>query len=256
METNPIILDREDDGRIAIVRLNRPSKRNALNAATKSAMRDAFAALAEDRGVRVVIVTGSGAAFAAGSDIAELRNFTAEDAMRGHPSGLFRQVEDFPHPVVAAVNGLAIGGGLELALACDLRIAARGAKFGLPEVDLGTFPVAGATYRLMRLVGVGRAKELIYTGRTFGADEALAMRLVEEVVDDADLMERARDMARRIAMGGDLATRMCKAAMNAAARGEPLEGLLEVVMTGVLNGTEERKQRMDDFLEKRGKWAR
>ena len=251
-----IRLHREDEGRIAVITLTRIAKRNALDRATAIQFGDALRQLKDDRTVRVLIITGTDNCFGGGSDIKELRDRDVEDTLRYHPSPLFLNVEDFPHPVIAAINGMAIGGGLELAMACDIRIAVRSATFGLPEIDIGTFPVAGATYRLVRLVGEGRAKELIYTGRMFGADEARAMNLVEEVVEDHELMERSREMARRIASGSSLAVRLSKLAMNAAARGEALEGVLEVVMTLVLNGSEERKERMTDFLEKRGKWAK
>jgi enoyl-CoA hydratase len=251
-----IRVDLHDEGTIAVITLTRIAKRNALNRATSVQLREAIRRLADDRVVRALIITGTEKCFAAGSDIRELRDRDVEDTLRFHPSPLFLEVEDFPHPVIAAINGMAVGGGIELAMACDIRLAVRSATFGLPELDIGTFPVAGATYRLVRIVGVGRAKELIYTGRMFGADEALAMNLVEELVDEDALLPRAFEMARRIASGSSLSVRMSKLAMNATMRGEPLEGVLEVMMTLVLNGSDERKQRMGDFLEKRGRWAK
>jgi enoyl-CoA hydratase len=252
-DKSPIRIEREDDGRIAVLVVDRPEKRNALDKATVDAFRAALRELREDPALRAVVVTGVEKSFVAGADIAEMRERRAEDALRAINSTLFREVEDFPRPVVAAINGFALGGGCELALACDLRVAARSAKLGQPEVGLGILPGAGGCYRLMRLVGLGRAKELIYTGRVISADEAHAIGLVEEVVDDGKARERALELARSIAAQAPLAVRMAKAAMNAAARGEPGEVLLESTMQAVLFETDEKKRRMTEFLDKRGK---
>ena len=182
-----------------------------------------------------------------------MRDRKAEDALRAINSTLFREVEEFPRPVIAAINGFALGGGCELALACDLRVAARSAKLGQPEVGLGILPGAGGCYRLMRLVGLGRAKELIFTGRVITADEAFAIGLVEEVVDDGKARDRALDLARSIASQAPLAVRFAKAAMNSAARGEPTEVLLESTMQAVLFESDEKRRRMTEFLEKKKK---
>ena len=252
-EKPAVRLEREDDGRVVVLIVDRPEKRNALDRATVDAFRAALRELREDAALRALVVTGVERAFVAGADIAEMRERRAEDALRAINSTLFREVEDFPRPVIAAINGFALGGGCELALACDLRIAARSAKLGQPEVGLGILPGAGGCYRLMRLVGLGRAKELIFTGRVLGADEALALGLVEEVVEDDRLRARAVELARQIAAQAPLAVRLAKAALNAAARGEPGELLLESTMQAVLFETDEKRRRMTEFLEKRAK---
>jgi enoyl-CoA hydratase len=252
-EKNPIRVEREENGRIAVLVVDRPEKRNALDKATVDAFRVALRELRDDAELRVVVVTGVEKSFVAGADIAEMRDRKAEDALRAINSTLFREVEEFPRPVIAAINGFALGGGCELALACDLRVAARSAKLGQPEVGLGILPGAGGCYRLMRLVGLGRAKELIFTGRVITADEAFAIGLVEEVVDDGKARDRALDLARSIAAQAPLAVRFAKAAMNSAARGEPTEVLLESTMQAVLFESEEKRRRMTEFLEKKKK---
>lgn len=251
-EKSPVRIERED-GQVAVVVVDRPEKRNALDYATVAALRAALNELREDKGIHAVVLTGVDKSFVAGADIAEMRERRAEDALRAINSSLFREVEDFPRPVVAAINGFALGGGSELALACDIRIAAANAKLGQPEVGLGIIPAAGGCYRLARLVGLGRAKDLIFTGRVIGADEALAIGLVEEVVAEGQARARALAVAREIAKQAPLAVRVAKAAMNAFARGESAEVLLESSLQGILYETDEKRRRMTDFLEKRSK---
>jgi enoyl-CoA hydratase len=255
-EKSPIRVEREDGGRIVILTVDRPEKRNALDKATVAEIRAALATLREDSSLRVLVITGTERSFVSGADIGEMRERRASDALLAINSTLMRDVEDFPRPVIAAINGFALGGGCELALACDVRIAARSAKLGQPEVALGIIPGAGGCYRLVRAVGVGRAKELIYTGRVLDAEEALAIGLVEEVVEDEKLRSRAFELARTIADQAPLAVRMAKSAMNAAIRGEPNEILLESTMQAVLFETEEKTRRMTEFLEKRTKGAK
>ena len=251
-EKSPVRIDRED-GQVAVIVIDRPEKRNALDLATIEALRAALHELRADPHVHAVVLTGVDKSFVAGADIAEMRERRAEDALRAINSSLFREVEDFPRPVIAAINGYALGGGCELALACDIRIAQTSAKLGQPEVGLGIIPAAGGCYRLARLVGLGRAKELIFSGRVISADEALAIGLVEEVVADGQARARAVTLAREIAKQAPLAVRVAKAALNAFARGSTPEVLLESSLQGILYETEDKQRRMTEFLEKRAK---
>jgi enoyl-CoA hydratase len=250
--TSPVRIEREE-GNVALLVVDRPEKRNALDRATVEAFRAALRELKEDPTVHALVVTGVDKSFVAGADIAEMRERRAEDALRAINASLFREVEDFPRPVIAAINGFALGGGCELALACDVRIAAKSAKLGQPEVGLGIIPAAGGCYRLARVVGLGRAKELIFTGRVITADEALAIGLVEEVVADGEARTRALALARDMAKQAPMAVRLAKSALNAFARGESPEVLLESTIQAVLYETEDKKKRMTDFLEKRSK---
>ena len=197
--TEPLTLTR--DGAIAVLTLNRPDRMNAVDTALLAALRAAVDACWGDRAIRAVIVTGAGEkAFCAGADLKERAGMTP-DEVRRFLKGIreaMSELENLPKPVIAAVNGLALGGGTELALACDIRLAADTATMGLTETTLAIIPGAGGTQRLPRLVGKGRAKELIFTGRKVDAAEALAIGLVEEVVPAAGLMDRARALAARI----------------------------------------------------------
>lgn len=252
--SEPIRIEREP-GNVAVVVVDRPEKRNALDLATVNAFHAVLGELREDKEALAIVLTGTGPSFVAGADIAEMRDRRSEDALRAINSTLFRAVEDFPRPVVAAINGHALGGGCELALACDVRIAAKNAKLGQPEVGLGILPGGGACYRLARVVGLGRAKELIFTGRVITADEALAIGLVEEVVAEGQARTRAVALAQEMAKQAPLAVRLAKAALNAFARGGPNEVLLESTLQAVLFDTDEKRRRMDAFLEKRSKKA-
>jgi enoyl-CoA hydratase len=202
--------------------------------------------------VGVLIISGAGGkAFAAGADIAELRERTHRESLQAILSSVFRKIEDAPFPTIAAVVGYAIGGGCELCLSCDLRVVGESAKFGQPETALGIMPAAGATQRLPRLVGVGRAKEIIFTGEMVDARRALQIGLVNRVVPDDEVLAEAVRIARRILEQGRLAVRLAKAAINAS-RSAPLEvGLwLESVSQGILFDTEEKRRRMTEFLER------
>jgi enoyl-CoA hydratase len=241
----------EVSGGIAVVTLNRPDKRNALNLEMVRALHDALGSLEGDAGLRAVIVTGAGDHFAAGADIAELRERRAGDALASINGALFNRVEDLAVPVIAAVRGFALGGGCELAVACDLRVAGASARLGQPEVGLGILPGAGATHRLPRLVGLGRAKELILTGRLVTADEALAMGLVNRVVDDAQVLDRARDLAAGIAEQGADAVRLAKLALNAQRHGLEAGRILESAAQALLFESAEKERRMTDFLDRK-----
>jgi enoyl-CoA hydratase len=240
---------------ILTVTVDRPKLLNALNAHTVAEIGQAFEAARNDDSVKVVIVTGGGEkAFVAGADINELAQMTPitgkETAEKGQR--VFRAIEKFPKPVIAAVNGFALGGGCELALACHIRIASDKAQLGLPEVSLGIIPGYGGTQRMARLLGKGKALELILTGDRIKADEAERIGLVNKVVPADQLMSVAEEMARTIAKRGPLAVR---AAIEAVMSGSEMpfdEGqLLEAALFGLLASTEDMKEGMGAFLEKR-----
>jgi enoyl-CoA hydratase len=236
---------------IARLGIARPETRNAINVEVRDEMSAHLDRLAQDDSVRALILYGEGGkAFAGGADIVELKARTHRDAFFAFNAALFQKVEDFPRPTVAVVEGYALGGGLELALACDVRVAGRGAKLGLPEVTLGLFPGAGGTWRLPRLVGLGRAREMIFTGRVISAEEAREIRLVEHVVDEGRAMDRALELCLKIAENSPLAVQVAKAALNAAARGaDPAS--IEKLGQALLFDSPDKQQRMTAFLEKR-----
>src|SRR5713226_3855418 len=206
----------EKRGRIAIVTVNRPDKLNALNIATRNDILAAFEQLEHDDEVRVVIITGAGEkAFIAGADINEFAGMTAikqRTVMKGRRA--FDSVEDFPKPVIAMINGFALGGGCELALSCDIRIASSKAKLGQPEIKLGIIPGGGGTQRLTRLIGEGKAMELILTGDLIDASHAKEIGLVNTVVPVADLRSTVVELATRIADKSPIALRMAKDAVK------------------------------------------
>jgi enoyl-CoA hydratase len=238
---------------IAEVVLNRPAARNAINLPMAQALQAALEDLSRREDVRVVILTGAGdKAFAAGADIADLYARTSREALLSINARLFQGVEEFPLPTVAAIRGYALGGGLELALACDIRIAADDAKLGLPEVSLGIFPAAGGTRRLPRLIGDGLARELVFTGRIVNADEALRIGLVNRVVPSGRLEEEARALAAEIAKNGELALRMAKLSLLATARGVDSDAI-EKAAQALLFDSPEKATRMQAFLDRKKK---
>lgn len=243
------------DGAVATITVNRPDKLNALDRTTLDELEQAFATQRADAGVLAVILTGAGEkAFVAGADIGELADLDAlsgkETAQRGQR--LFRAIELFPKPVVAAVNGFALGGGCELALACHVRLASENAQFGLPEVGLGVIPGYGGTQRLARLVGRGRAIEMVLTGQRIPAAEAYRIGLVNRVVPLAALADETRTLVAAISKNGPVAVRT---ALEAIQRGieMPLdEGLaLEASLFGIACATQDMREGMRAFLEKR-----
>ncbi len=238
---------------IALLTVNRPAVRNALNLETVREFHDALARLAEDGRVGALIITGAGeAAFVAGADIREMRERGVMEGLAAINSTLFAAVERFPRPTIAAVNGYALGGGCELALACDIRIAADTARFGQPEVNLGIIPGAGATQRLPRVVGLGWAKHLVLTGDLIDAQQALAIGLVTMVVPAAELLDRARQLARRLLERGPLALRLAKVALNASARVDLDSGLLiETLAQTICYQSDDKREGTTAFLEKR-----
>ena len=243
----------ETTGRIAWLTINRPDKRNALNGDTRAAFIEALEA---QRGAetRVIVVTGAGdKAFVAGADIGEFEGRTPMDQfdVMSRPS-IFDAIEAFPKPVIAMINGFALGGGCELAMACDLRIAADTARLGQPEVNLGIIPGGGGTQRLPRLVGAGAALKLLYTGELIDAAEALQIGLVDEVVPLAQLRERVTALATTIADKSPVTLQLIKEAVRASMRVPLDEGLrLERALFGVAFASEDKAEGVRAFLEKR-----
>jgi len=241
-----------DEG-IATIVVDRPAVKNALDLETVTELRAALHELAETRDAGVLIMTGAGeSSFVSGADINEIRTRSREDGLSAINSSLFAAVERFPRPTIAAINGYALGGGCELALACDIRVAADSAKFGQPEVGLGIIPGAGATQRLPRIVGMGWAKHLILTGEIIDAKQALEIGLLTAVMPAAQLQVRARELARRILRQGPLAARLAKLALNASARVDLDSGLLiETLAQAICYSSEDKQEGTTAFLEKR-----
>jgi enoyl-CoA hydratase len=240
---------------IALLTVNRPQKLNAMNYETMAELDRVFSHLEGDETVRAVIVTGEGEkAFIAGADIQELARETAttghRTALRGQ--SIFRRIETLGKPVIAAINGFCLGGGLELALSCHVRVAAEGAKLGLPEVTLGAIPGYGGTQRLARLVGRGLASEMILTGDPVDAAEALRIGLVNRVVPGESLLETAEALARRMVRNAPMALRHALLAIDQGLEADQEKGLLlEATLFGILCGTEDLREGMTAFLEKR-----
>jgi len=242
-------------GPIACVTLNRPKVMNALNKVTINELRAAFEDARDDSDVRGVILTGAGEkAFAAGADIAEIANNTAVEAEEATRRGqaLTDIIENLGKPVVAAVNGFALGGGCELAMACTIRIAAESAKFGQPEVKLGVMPGYGGTQRMPRLVGRGRALKLILSGDMIDAAEAYRIGLVDELVPDARVIERAEIVLKKIIANAPLSVKYALEAVNKGLETSVAEGLLiEASLFAVCASTDDKKEGTSAFLEKR-----
>lgn len=242
-------------GAIAYITLNRPKVLNALNKAVFAELKAAFENAGDDAEVRSVILTGAGdKAFAAGADIAEMSSYTAsqaEEATR-RAQAVTELIENLGKPVIAAVNGFALGGGCELAMACTIRIAAETAKFGQPEVKLGIMPGAGGTQRLPRLVGKGRALQLILSGEIISAQEAYRIGLVNEVVPSVDLISRAEAVLNQINSNAPLGVKFSIDAVNKGLDGSVSEGLLiEASLFGVCAGSDDKKEGTSAFLAKR-----
>lgn len=243
--SGPLAVDERDDR--VVVTLNRPDKRNAIDAETVDALHAVCADL--ERRPRLMLLTGGAdGVFAAGADIAQLRERGRLEALAAINQGLFARIQALPMPTLAAIDGAALGGGAELAYACDLRICTDRAFFGQPEVRLGIIAGAGATYRLPALVGEAMAKELLFTGRRVEAAEALALRLVSRVVAPEELLATAHALLDECAKASPLALRLTKLAVDAPAAAHPH---VDLVSQAVLFEDEEKRARMTAFLERR-----
>lgn len=250
--TDSIVVTRRDRAHVVIT-INRPEARNALSLDVQDGLARALNEVEYDDAVRAVVLTGAGErAFVAGADVKQLRTYTAYDGLQGRLQRLFDRIASFEKPTIAAVNGLALGGGCELALACDIRIAARAARFGFPETGLSIIPGAGGTQRLPRLVGAGRALELILTGRVVSADDALAMGLVSHVVPDEDLLDTAATVAESVAAKGPLATRLARLVVRSGADAGVAAGMtIERMAQAILHETADKQEGIAALLERR-----
>jgi enoyl-CoA hydratase len=252
MTLQTLLLATED--RVATITINRPDRRNALNATVRSELIRVLDDARDDDGVRIVVITGAGdRAFVAGADITEFAERTPLEqraAMAGRR--VFDEIAAFPKPTIAMINGVALGGGCELAMACDIRIAGRSARLGQPEIRLGLIPGGGGTQRLPRLVGAGRALRMILTGDIIDAEEAWRTGLVDEVVDDDALRGRVLELARAMAAHSPVALRLAKAAVAAAWEAPLGAGLaLERELFITAFASDDRKEGVAAFLEKR-----
>ena len=240
---------------IGMITLHRPKALNALNTELLQELSNLLDRIKEDTSIGIVIITGSGEkAFVAGADIAEMQMLTAIEGRNFGKIGqdVFNKLESLPQPVIAAINGFALGGGCELAMACDIRIASEKAKFGQPEVSLGITPGFGGTQRLPRLVGKGRAKELIYTGDIIDAGEAYRIGLVNKVAAPDELMNVAKAMAEKILSRASVAVQLSKAAVNEGLNMDIASGIAyEAEVFGLCFATEDQKEGMTAFVEKR-----
>lgn len=249
-----VLLVEKLDGYVALVTFNRPDKMNALNLEVRRALFAALAELREDDEVRVVVLTGAGEkAFIAGADIGEFEGMAPVAQYRAMQRGnIFSAMEEFPKPIIAMINGYCLGGGCELSMACDIRVASSRAKLGQPEINLGLIPGGGGTQRLPRLVGEGQAMRLIMTGELISAAEAERIGLVEQVFEPEDLREATLEMARTIASRSPIALQAAKESILAARRMPMDEGLkFERAWFGLLFSTEDMNEGVDAFLSKR-----
>ncbi|MDX8290965.1 enoyl-CoA hydratase-related protein [Metabacillus indicus] len=241
-------------GQLAYLIINRPERRNALNKETLDEMTEALQELAKDDETGCIIFTGSGEkSFAAGADIGQLKTRTALDVF--NPGGMqqvYDYIETYEKPTIAMVNGFALGGGCELAMACDIRIASEQAKFGLPELNLSIIPSAGGTQRLARLIGKGPAMNMILRGKIIDANEAYRIGLVSEVAESGQLQARTEEAAKEILSKGPLAVKLAKLAVHAGFDADQRTGLLiEKLAQAVLFSTEDKNEGTAAFLEKR-----
>jgi enoyl-CoA hydratase/carnithine racemase len=251
MDNDVVLVERPSDG-VALLRINRPQALNALNAEVGTLLARHIGRLGESPEVRCVVLTGNERAFAAGADIKEMAALTPVEAMQHGTFKVWRSVAACPKPVIAAVNGFALGGGCELAMACDIIIAGESAKFGQPEVKIGIIPGGGGTQRLPRAAGKYKAMRYLLTGDLFGAREASEMGLVSEVVPDAEVGKRALEMAGRIAALPPLAVGLIKEAVLQGLDASLEAGLaLETKGIQLLFASEDQKEGMAAFIEKR-----
>ena len=245
----------ENNAGIGIVTLNRPKALNALNYEMLKELNSLLDIIEQDETIKVMIVTGAGEkAFVAGADIAEMQHLSAIEGRTWGKFGqaVFNRIDNLPQPVIAAVNGFALGGGCELAMACDIRIASDKAKFGQPEVGLGIIPGFAGTQRLPRLVGKGRAKELLLTADIIDAQEAYRIGLVNKVATAAELMIVAKGVAEKMMSRAEVAVRLCKSAVNQGMNMDLESGAAyEAEAFGLCFSTTDQKEGMTAFVEKR-----
>jgi enoyl-CoA hydratase/carnithine racemase len=253
MSFDNLLVEREQP--VAILTVQRPQRLNALDARTLDELRDAFLSLQHDDLIRCVILTGAGEkAFVAGADVNELAQDTPESARGRALTGqhVFDLIETLGKPVIAAVNGLALGGGCELAMACTLRLAADSSRFGQPEINLGIIPGFGGTQRLVRLVGKSKAMEMVLTGAAVSAQDALAMGLINRVVPAADLMKEARALAAELAAKAPVAIQYALDAINRGSEMPFADACqLEAALFGMVAATDDMREGTAAFLEKR-----
>lgn len=251
MKFNNLLYEKKN--KVGILSFNRPQVLNALNLSVLEELDQGLSWLSSQEDVKVIIITGLGKAFVAGADIGQMSAFNSEQAKEFSQLGsrVFRKLEEISKPVIAAVNGFALGGGCELALSCDFRIASEKAKFGQPEVSLGIIPGFAGTQRLSRLIGISNAKEMIYTGKMLDAREALSLNLVNDVVAEDLLMDRAIELAEAICKNSQSAVAYAKACIN---QGYEMSfedaNVLENLYFGLCFSTEDQKEGMAAFLEK------
>lgn len=254
MPYETLLYAKEDN--IAVVTLNRPERLNALSFQLREELIAAFSEMEKDAGVTVVILTGGPNAFSAGADIKERAAMQASQPeiyfKQQKTHRFFSMIENFEKPVIAAVSGVAVGGGCELSLVCDLRIASETARFGVPEVKIGVIPAAGGTQRLPRIIGITKAKELLYTGDFIDAQEALRLNLVNKVVPVERLLEEAKEMARKLIGNPPLSIKFAKRAVNAGMQMDLASALdYESYCAALLSVSEDRIEGFRAFTEKR-----
>ena len=243
----------EVKGRVAYITLNRPAKLNSFSISLKRQLEDAVKRIEEDSEIWGVIITGTGKAFSAGTDISEFPS-QVEQARKitAWSQQLFNRIENLNKPVIAAINGFALGGGLELALVCDLRVMSESAKVGFPEVKISAIPCYGGTQRLTRLIGAGRAKEIIFTGRNVAAQEALEMGIVNYVVPAEQVVEKAEELMNSILLNAPMAVAYAKQCINRGAESSLDYALeLEQNLVSMLVPTHDLQEGSKAFLEKR-----
>lgn len=243
----------ENDDGVAVLTINRPEVRNAISQEVQAELRTALAELHDNDDVRAVVFTGAGGrSFVAGADIRRLPDYTSETALQSKMQRLFDDLEAFSKPTIAAVNGYALGGGCELAMACDIRVAGESARFGLPEANLAILPAAGGTQRLARLVGLGRALDMILTGRIVSASDALGMGLVSRVVPDVNLLATTTEIAATILAKGPLAVRLAKLVVRTGADVDQRSGLvIERLAQALLYDSDDKREGTIAFLSQR-----
>jgi enoyl-CoA hydratase/carnithine racemase len=253
MSYTTILVDKKVEEKLGIITLNRPEVRNAINQALRTELFQAFADMEADGNVRAIIVTGGAKVFAAGADIAAMVQSTSQEMFDNSELWDFTlKMEASRKPVIAAIAGFCLGGGCELAMGCDIRIAAESAQFGQPEINIGIIPGAGGTVRLSKLVGLGKAKELVLTGKMISAQEALVIGLVNKVVPDDKLMEEAFAMAKMITRHSPVAVGLAKYSVQNSQDVDNYTGkIIERASFSLAFASEDQKEGMKAFLEKR-----